>query len=337
METDRRLVVPDAKLISWAEPPQSVFFPKRSIFLVGGILLATAVATILALLFDKMDPTVRNLGGLQDEVDLPVIARIPSVAGVGRGSSQLIRHIEKPSSFQDAIRGLYAECMLVSSTHGGRRKRPLRSFLVTSSECREGKSFTALALAQFAAIAGHNVLLLECDLRRPAIGRSLGMSAREGVSDVLNRKADAGAAIRASGTPRLSVMLAGTLATNSAELLGSAAMSDLLDWAHAHYDMVILDTPPALVLPDARILASSVDCILYCAWWGHSLHDSVVEGVHEIQQAGGHGIGPRPEQGESRTISPLQHQRFGPYRISCFAGSLITCAMPQPAPGATLA
>ena len=68
-------------------------------------------------------------------------------------------------------------------------------------------------------------------------------------------------------------------------------MTELLDWAVAHYDMVILDTPPARILPDARILASSVDCVLYCARWGHSVRDSVAGGVRDIREAGGHVLG----------------------------------------------
>ena len=291
LETERRLVVPDAKLISWAEPPQGVFFPKRSIFAAGGLLLATAAATIITLLFDQTDRTVRNLAGLQDVLDLPVIGRIPPVARVGAGSSQLITQIQQPSSFQEAVRSLYAECQLVGSKQEGRRRRPLRSFLVTSSESGEGKSFTALALAQFAASAGRSVLLMECDLRRPTIGRSLGLPGRPGISDVLNRKVAAAATVQTFSTPGLSVMLAGKAATNSAELLGSEAMVELLDWASATYDMVIIDTPPVRALPDARILASSVDCVLYCAWWGRSIRDAVVEGVHEIGQAGGNVLG----------------------------------------------
>ena len=287
LETDRKLVVPDAKLISWAEPPQSIFFPKRSIFVAAGALLAAAMAIFITLLVDQADHTVHKVSELEDAVDLPVIARVPFIAWAGRGSSQLNERIESSSSFQEAIRGLYAECYLMNS----RCRRPLRSFLVTSSDCNEGKSLTALALAQFAAVAGRKVLLLECDLRRPTIGRSLGLTAGPGMSEVLKREIDPASAIQVFKAPGPSLLLAGVVATNSAELLGSDAMTELLDWAVAHYDMVILDTPPARILPDARILASSVDCVLYCARWGHSVRDAVAGGVRDIREAGGHVLG----------------------------------------------
>jgi Mrp family chromosome partitioning ATPase len=68
-------------------------------------------------------------------------------------------------------------------------------------------------------------------------------------------------------------------------------MTELLAWAGANYGLVILDTPPSRLLPDARILAASVDCVLYCARWGHSTQESVVDGARAIQAAGGRVLG----------------------------------------------
>ena len=231
---------------------------------------------------------------LQNDAELPVLARIPHVQGLNGRTSQLLAELERPSPFQDAVRGLYAECLLVGSRRSGasgQEAHALCSFLITSSDRDEGKSVTTIALARIAASAGQHVLVLECDLRRPDIGRSLSLGAEPGVSDVLRRLVLPSEAVRHSAIPGLDVILAGKPTAESAELLGSSAMKDLLAWATASYDLVLLDTPPSRVLPDARILSSSVDCVLYCARWGHSIRASVIQGVHEIQAAGGHVLG----------------------------------------------
>jgi succinoglycan biosynthesis transport protein ExoP len=286
LETARRLVTPNARLVSWAELPQGVFFPKATTFGLTGLLLATGFAAAAALLRDRADHTVRNAAGLQNAADLPVLARIPHVPRVGRNSSNLGERLQRPSAFQEAIRGLYAECLLLGGRHG-ERDRMLRSFLVTSSEKQEGKSFTVMALAHFAAAAGQRVLLIEGDLRRPGIGPALSLHAQQGVTEVLRGHAEPADVIQPSSFAGLDVILAGRTAMDSAELLASPRMAQLLAWGKTHYDLVLVDTPPSRVLPDARILAPYVDGVLYCAQWGLSHTASVVEGVREIRAAGG--------------------------------------------------
>ncbi len=289
LETNRRLATANARLVSLAELPQSVFFPKVTTFALTGLLLATAFAVVATLLRDRADPTIRAIDGLEDASRLRVLARVPHVSRVGRTSGQLDKKMSQPSAFQEAIRGLYAECLLLRSQR--RRERPLRSVMVCSASKGEGKSFITLSLAHFAAAAGQRVLILECDLRRPSIGRSLRLPAVVGVSDVLRGTTLPEEAVVRAASDRLDVIVAGRPTMDSAELLGGPEMRKLLDWAFGRYDLVLIDTPPSRSVADTRILAPEVDGILYRAQWGHSHTESVVEGVSEVRAAGGNVLG----------------------------------------------
>ena len=288
LETDRRLVTSDSSLVNMAELPQGVFFPKVTSFALAGLLLAGAAAVVSALLRDYADRTLRGVTGASDLSSMRVLACIPHVTRIGRGSTRLERRIQNPSEFQEAIRGLYAECLLIGAGSG--RGRMLRSILLSSSNGGEGKSMTTLALAHFAAAAGQRVLLLECDLRRPSVRRSLSLPSQAGVSEIL-RGLSTPEQVVCPCRPGLDVILAGKPSVDSTELLGSERLKPILAWATTNYDLVLIDAPSSRLLPDARILAPHVDGILYCAKWGYSHTDAVVNGVSELKAAGGRIIG----------------------------------------------
>lgn len=285
LEAARRLVVGDARLVNLAELPDKVFFPKKLTFGLTGLLLATTLASVAALLRDRADGAVRTSASLQAAAGVRVLVHIPQVRRLGSGASRLAQQLEQPSAFQEAIRGLYAECMLVDETTA------LRTMLVTSSLSGEGKTFVTLALAHFAAVAGQRVLVLECDLRQPSFARALSLRSEHGISDYLRGQVRIEDMVVASHTKRLDVALAGRTAINSTELLSGPRMRHLLAWAAQHYDLVLIDTPPNQLLRDARVLARHADGVLYCAQWGHSQTSDVLSGVQSIQAAGGRVIG----------------------------------------------
>ena len=313
LETNRRLVTANARLVNLAELPQGVFFPKLSTFALTGFMLALALATTTALLRDRADRTIRTVDGLEGAAGLRVLARVPHVPHVGAGSSRLAKRMQKPSAFQEAIRALYAECMLLSLKRRG--AKPLHSIMVCSANTGEGKSFITLALAHFAVAAGQRVLILECDMRRPSIGRSLAVPPRRGVTDILRQTSTPEEAVTSVRGGSLDVILAGAPSMDSTELLGGPAFRRLLDWAGERYDLVLIDSPPSRALADARIMASEVDGILYCAQWGHSHTSSVLEGVAELRAAGGRMLG--------MVLDRLESDEYRLYDANVQAGSYL--------------
>ena len=139
-------------------------------------------------------------------------------------------------------------------------ERPMRTIAITSALPGEGKTTASINLALVSAMAvGRRVLLIDCDLRRPKVHTALGLRPEVGLAEVLTDQATAERAIcKVEGSP-LEVLPVRGAPSNPAELLSSGRMRTLLEELSRTYDMVILDTPPTLALPDAKILSEMVD------------------------------------------------------------------------------
>jgi capsular exopolysaccharide synthesis family protein len=283
METDRRVLTGNTHLVNLADLPSIPSFPKRAPFAAAGLVLAAILGAAAALLRDRADRTVRAAGEIEALSGLPVMAQLPRAAASG-GMAVSLREAAQPSMLQETIRGLYAQLMFHRSRHA------LRTLLITSSGSGEGKSFTTLALARFAAASGLRVLAIEGDLRRPCFRTVLPGGEGPGLSDYLAGRAGVENVIVASGAAGLDVIHAGTPRMASTELLSGPRMGELLACA-SNYDLVLLDSSPTEALMDAHILARQVDGVLYCARWGASRADTVASGVASLRQEGASVIG----------------------------------------------
>ena len=136
----------------------------------------------------------------------------------------------------------------------------LRTILVTSPQKSEGKSITAANLAlTMAQELQRRVVLVEADLRKPSLQQMFGLPAGPGLAEFLAGACELRDAMKFLPDHNLTVMPAGAMPTNPAELLGSTAMRRLLDQLRSRFDRVILDTPPVLPLADVAVLAPIVD------------------------------------------------------------------------------
>jgi capsular exopolysaccharide synthesis family protein len=138
-------------------------------------------------------------------------------------------------------------------------RRLLRVVAVTSAGRREGRTTTAANLAFTAAQEGRATVLVEADLRRPTLGRLLGLAPRAGLADVLAGRAELGQAMARLGP--LSVLLAGDEPDPGALLRGPAAAA-LVDQLRAGTELVVLDAPPALAFADGDRLSGDADAAL---------------------------------------------------------------------------
>lgn len=139
-------------------------------------------------------------------------------------------------------------------------ERPLRVVAVTSALSGEGKTVSAVNLAIVSAMSvGRRVLLVDCDLRKPKVHVSLGLRPETGLAEVLQGEASLDDAIVKAEGVGLDVLPVRTLPKNPSELLASDAMRKLIEELSNRYDQVILDTPAALALPDAKTLSEISD------------------------------------------------------------------------------
>lgn len=160
----------------------------------------------------------------------------------------------QPDSFvAEQFRGLRGRIDAIAA------ERPIRTIAVTSAMPGEGKTTAAINLAVVTSLSvGRRVLLIDCDLRRPKVHRSLGIQPETGLAEVLTDEVSLEeAVVKAEGN--LEILAVRGRPANPSELLGSARMRELIEEVANLYDRVIIDTPAALGLPDAKAVADLCD------------------------------------------------------------------------------
>jgi capsular exopolysaccharide synthesis family protein len=163
---------------------------------------------------------------------------------------------------------------------------PLHRILVTSAMPAEGKSTTVTNLALSIAETGATVVIVDADLRRPAVRRYLHLGQFRGLSTVLSGECTADQAIETYGDTSLQILAAGPIPPNPSELLSSDAMSRLLDELGRRYEYVIVDSPPTLPVSDAAILSGQVDGTLLICRQGTVKRRDVERVIAQLQQIG---------------------------------------------------
>lgn len=202
-------------------------------------------------------------------------AKIPRARGLLSGLSQSVRRSAAPESASGLnkrrITLLQPESFVAEQFRTLRARidslaatRPVRSLAVTSALPGDGKSLAAIGLAVVNSMQpGRRTLLLDCDLRQPAIAASLGLRVDAGLAEVLSGEATLeDAVLRVEGS-ELDVLPVRGIPQNPSELLASEALVKLLTALAGEYDRIILDLPPTLGLPDAKTVSEVCDGVVF--------------------------------------------------------------------------
>ena len=171
------------------------------------------------------------------------------------------------------------------------RGEDCRKLCITSSAAGEGKSITLVNLAISIAEAGDKVLLIDADLRRPALSRLLVEKATPGLSGILAGMEDWDEAIRKDIYPNLDVLFSGETPPNPSELLGSEKMEELIEAMAQRYDYILVDTPPVNVVSDACIVANLLDGVLMLVRKDRSRKDDIKRAVDSLRLTGAKPLG----------------------------------------------
>lgn len=166
-----------------------------------------------------------------------------------------------------------------------------KKLCITSSLPGEGKTITAINLALSFAESGLRVLLIDADLRRPALARLLIETGTPGLSNILAGMCSEDDAIMKDRYPNLDVIFSGVIPPNPSELLSSAKTQELLNRMAQKYDYIFIDTPPVNVVTDACILASGLDGVLFVVRQNQSDREAVSRGVNQVNMAGAKILG----------------------------------------------
>ncbi len=200
------------------------------------------------------------------------LARIEKLDGQGEVKYEFIARKTVDSKIDPRIVAFYDHHSPVTEQYRTLRtnlaalktEKALKTLTITSSTHSEGKTITAINLAISMAhdLNKKNILLVDADLRRARITKYLGISAESGLADLLSNGTNIDDTLLNVGIDNLTILPAGKIPRNPAELLGSAKMRNLIDAMRKKYDYVIFDTAPIIPVTDAGILGPQTDGVI---------------------------------------------------------------------------
>jgi capsular exopolysaccharide synthesis family protein len=288
------------RIIDPARVPTSPSEPNIPRNLTFALALGVISGVGLAFLIENMDNTIRTPEQAQAISGLPSLGMIPlgsKSANLGTTGKLLaltaskevvetVTQIRPQSQMAESYRALRTSLLL--SNLGA----PPKVIMVTSSRPQEGKTTTSINTAIVLAQKGVRVLLVDADLRRPSVHKTLGMGPRSGLSNVLTGSATIQQTITTSPIlPNLFIMPAGTPPPNPAELLASANMRDLLAELRELYDHIVIDTPPTLSVTDAVVLSPRADATILVIRSGQTTKQALVRARDILRQVNAHVAG----------------------------------------------
>jgi capsular exopolysaccharide synthesis family protein len=270
------------KIAANAVTPGGPIGPQRTRNILVAFLVSFAMGIGLAFLLDYLDDSVKTSDDIGRHLGLPTLALIPhhfgsekrrlklaAANGNGNGgapiSTGLITIEERHSPMAEAYRHLRTSLLFSSAG------KPPQSILVTSSQPSEGKTTTAINTAVTLAQADADVVIVDCDLRRPRLHSYFDLENSQGLTNYLSGERNTEHLIKTCRElPRLKVITSGPIPPNPAELLSSNEMKNLLQFLRGRYKHVIIDSPPAISFTDAAILSTLVDGVVIVAMAGKS-------------------------------------------------------------------
>ena len=291
--------------IKTIEPPSFDAKPvspatERTLALGGALGLLLGLA--LALLRVRLDRSIRTedaaaIGGAEP------LGRVPVDRQLTR------RHVSSGAGDQSRVAESF-RTIRVNLQHLG-RSAPPRVVVVAGALPGEGASTVAVNLAVSLARSGSKVMLIDADLRRPRAARQLDMGSDRGLADVLSGDAELDEVAGSWGDSTLTVLDAGSLPEDPAEVLGSAAMRSLLKTLRDEHDYVIVDAPPLLPVIDGAVLSALADGCLVVARFGRTTRDQLAEGTAAIARVQADVLGlvlnRVPDTG---TATPARRKRY---------------------------
>jgi polysaccharide biosynthesis transport protein len=264
----------DLSVVEEASVPLAPSSPRVALNLVLGLVVGAALGVAFALLRTLLDSRIRSREDVERITDAPVLGALADHKSAE--DEPLIALDDQFDPRAESYRQLRTH-LKFTNVDGG-----TQSVVVTSSIPSEGKTTTACNLGIMMAESGSRVLVIDADLRRPRVAKTLGLEGAVGLSTVLSGQIDLEDAIQSWGPDgELDVITSGEIPPNPSELLGSESMRRLLRQLEGRYDMVLLDAPPLQPVTDPSVLAAMTSGVL--------LVNRVDGHVHREQLQGGLG------------------------------------------------
>ncbi len=273
----------EAQIVVEASPPDIPSYPKKSVTVAGSFMGSLCIGVGLAFAHGFMSRRFRNAEQVEGETGLLVLGLFPEI----RGRSPQDAVVDAPLSFEaDSVRSVLAQVYGPHSPPGAARGEVV---LVTSALPAEGKTSFSVALGRCAMQSGLRTFILDCDLRQPALERAILGDRYEagGERDIRpHSPADLIAGAHSDDRSGLRFLALSRHVSNPHGLLAWPGLPDLIAQLRRQYDLVVLDTPPVLAVPDVLQFGPLAKRVLLMIDWRKTPRSAVVAATRALRYAG---------------------------------------------------
>jgi len=243
-------------ILDYADIQDKPVKPRVALNILLAVVTGLVLGTGLAFLVEYLDTTIKTPEDVKGAVNLPLLASIPRIAIQGDIARDKVALQREKSDASEAYRMLRTQLRFLSPD------RALKNLMVTSAAPQEGKTTTLTNLGIMLALGGNKVLVVDADLRCPALHKAFGTGRVPGLRSFLKGESEIEPLLQQTKIDNLWVVSAGRTAPNPSELLDSERMRQFVQEADRRFDFVLYDSPPLVGISDAVILASLMDAVV---------------------------------------------------------------------------
>ncbi|ALB63298.1 Tyrosine-protein kinase Wzc [Cronobacter condimenti 1330] len=284
--------VGDVRIVDPAITQPGVVKPKKPLIVLGSIILGLLLSIVIVLLRSLFNrgiesPLVLEEAGINVYASIPLSEwqksrdSVKTIKGVKRFKQSQLLAVGNPTDLAiEAIRSLR------TSLHFAMMQAPNNVLMLTGVSPSIGKTFVCANLAAVISQTHKRVLLIDCDMRKGYTHELLGTTNVNGLSDVLAGQGDISRCAQKTSVPGFDLVPRGQVPPNPSELLMSERFAELVKWASANYDMVLIDTPPILAVTDAAVVGRHAGTTLMVARYAVNTLKEVQTSLSRFEQNG---------------------------------------------------
>jgi capsular exopolysaccharide synthesis family protein len=266
-------------VVDRADPPTLPYKPNLPLNLLFGLGAGLLAGVAGAVGLEFLTDTIKTREDVRKKLGLPCLGAVPKTVA----KDTFVEDLKNPAS---AVSEAYSA--IVAALRFSTEEGMPRMLMITSTQAGEGKSSTALALAQNFARREKSVLLVDADLRKPAFKASAD---NVGLSKLLTTDDPIRGHVLETQHSNLWLLPSGPLPPNPADLLSTQRMHKITAEAEQEFDLVVIDGPPTLGLADAPLLAAAVGNVLFVVEAASTRTRAGVEALNRLEATGAHVLG----------------------------------------------
>jgi succinoglycan biosynthesis transport protein ExoP len=269
-----------------------LIFPRLRLNLALAAMLGLALGIALAMILEFADRTLKTSADVETAARAPVLGLIPILADVPEGDTLEALRTRDLYIFSHP-KSRAAECCRSIRTNllFSGADRELKVLTVSSPNPREGKTTSVIYMGTTMAQSGQRVLLVDTDMRRPRLHKSMGMSRGLGLSNLMLGESTFEDCIKTSDIPNLYVLPCGPTPPNPVELLLSHKFEQILEELKGRFDRIILDSPPLQAVTDAVVLARRSDGVIIVVQANKTLRDDLARSAKQLHDVNANVVG----------------------------------------------